>query len=49
MCHIRDMVYYGDMTIQVQLSFGQDVQKTPQGNYVIMTGVTPTPLGEGVY
>ncbi|NXD08860.1 C1TC protein, partial [Nothocercus nigrocapillus] len=38
---------YGQTKAKVQLSALQRLQDQPDGKYVVVTGITPTPLGEG--
>ncbi|XP_029350110.1 C-1-tetrahydrofolate synthase, cytoplasmic-like [Echeneis naucrates] len=38
---------YGKTKAKVQLSIIKRLQSQPDGKYVVVTGITPTPLGEG--
>ncbi|CAL8272192.1 unnamed protein product [Merluccius merluccius] len=38
---------YGKTKAKVQLSIMKRLQAQPDGKYVVVTGITPTPLGEG--
>ncbi|KAE8289768.1 C-1-tetrahydrofolate synthase, cytoplasmic [Larimichthys crocea] len=38
---------YGKTKAKVQLSIMKRMQAQPDGKYVVVTGITPTPLGEG--
>uniref|UniRef100_A0A7N8XBY8 formate--tetrahydrofolate ligase n=1 Tax=Mastacembelus armatus TaxID=205130 RepID=A0A7N8XBY8_9TELE len=38
---------YGKTKAKVQLHIIKRLQKQPDGKYVVVTGITPTPLGEG--
>uniref|UniRef100_A0A3Q3VUY2 C-1-tetrahydrofolate synthase, cytoplasmic n=1 Tax=Mola mola TaxID=94237 RepID=A0A3Q3VUY2_MOLML len=38
---------YGKTKAKVQLSIMQRLRSQPDGKYVVVTGITPTPLGEG--
>ncbi|KAM3594645.1 uncharacterized protein V6R79_011497 [Siganus canaliculatus] len=38
---------YGQTKAKVQLSILKRLQTQPDGKYVVVTGITPTPLGEG--
>ncbi|XP_030921773.1 C-1-tetrahydrofolate synthase, cytoplasmic-like, partial [Geospiza fortis] len=38
---------YGQTKAKVQLSVLKRLQNQPDGKYVVVTGITPTPLGEG--
>uniref|UniRef100_A0A4W6DG33 C-1-tetrahydrofolate synthase, cytoplasmic n=1 Tax=Lates calcarifer TaxID=8187 RepID=A0A4W6DG33_LATCA len=38
---------YGKTKAKVQLSIVKRLQAQPDGKYVVVTGITPTPLGEG--
>uniref|UniRef100_A0A674HFU1 C-1-tetrahydrofolate synthase, cytoplasmic n=1 Tax=Taeniopygia guttata TaxID=59729 RepID=A0A674HFU1_TAEGU len=38
---------YGQTKAKVQLSVLRRLQNQPDGKYVVVTGITPTPLGEG--
>jgi formyltetrahydrofolate synthetase len=38
---------YGSYKAKVHLSVLERLQDQPDGNYVVVTGINPTPLGEG--
>ena len=38
---------YGNNVAKIQLSALEELQKRPQGKYIVVTAITPTPLGEG--
>jgi formyltetrahydrofolate synthetase len=38
---------YGPHKAKVHLSVATRLKDTPDGNYVVVTGINPTPLGEG--
>lgn len=38
---------YGENKAKVKLSIIERLKARPNGNYVVVTGITPTPLGEG--
>src|SRR5579884_3346627 len=38
---------YGDHTAKIKLGAIQHLAARPRAKYVVMTGITPTPLGEG--
>ncbi|XP_063079037.1 monofunctional C1-tetrahydrofolate synthase, mitochondrial [Engraulis encrasicolus] len=43
----EELELYGRSKAKVQLSVLQRLQEAPDGKYVIVAGITPTPLGEG--
>ncbi len=38
---------YGNYKAKVSLDVRERLKDVPNGNYVVVTGITPTPLGEG--
>ncbi|CAK4078019.1 unnamed protein product [Aphanomyces euteiches] len=42
-----ELVYFGKTKAKVQLSVRDRLQDVKDGSYVVVTGITPTPLGEG--
>ncbi|XP_053737243.1 monofunctional C1-tetrahydrofolate synthase, mitochondrial [Synchiropus splendidus] len=43
----EELEAYGRNKAKVQLSLLERLHKQPDGNYVLVAGITPTPLGEG--
>ena len=43
----EELVLYGEDKAKVRLSVRERLQDVPNGNYVLVTAITPTPLGEG--
>jgi formyltetrahydrofolate synthetase len=43
----EELELYGQNKAKVDLSVLKRLQNAPQGNYVVVTGINPTPLGEG--
>jgi Mrp family chromosome partitioning ATPase len=43
----EELELYGQTKAKVDLSVLKRLQDAPQGNYVVITGINPTPLGEG--
>ncbi|KAK5857226.1 hypothetical protein PBY51_010484 [Eleginops maclovinus] len=43
----EEVELYGKTKAKVQLSIIKRLQAQPDGKYVVVTGITPTPLGEG--
>lgn len=43
----EDIVKYGDYIAKVKLSVWERIKNNKNGKYVVVTGITPTPLGEG--
>ena len=43
----EELVPHGDVMAKVKLSVVERLKDTPDGNYVVVTGINPTPLGEG--
>ena len=43
----EELELYGQNKAKVDLSVLKRLQDAPQGNYVVVTGINPTPLGEG--
>jgi len=41
------LIKYGDYIAKVKLDFLDEVEKNKNGKYILITGITPTPLGEG--
>jgi formyltetrahydrofolate synthetase len=42
-----ELELYGKYKAKVQLSLRERLKDVPNGNYVVVTAITPTPLGEG--
>ena len=42
-----ELELYGQTKAKVDLSVLKRLRDAPQGNYVVITGINPTPLGEG--
>ncbi|KAG9404986.1 C-1-tetrahydrofolate synthase, cytoplasmic [Aphanomyces cochlioides] len=42
-----ELVYFGKTKAKVQLSVRDRLKDVKDGSYVVVTGITPTPLGEG--
>ncbi|XP_043930322.1 C-1-tetrahydrofolate synthase, cytoplasmic [Protopterus annectens] len=45
--HSDEVEFYGKTKAKILLSTLKRLQKQPDGRYVVVTGITPTPLGEG--
>jgi formate--tetrahydrofolate ligase len=43
----RDIEFYGDAVAKVKLEALDTLQERPNAKYVLVTSITPTPLGEG--
>jgi len=43
----EELELYGQSKAKVDLSVLKRLKDAPQGNYVVITGINPTPLGEG--
>lgn len=43
----EELELYGQSKAKVDLSVLKRLENAPQGNYVVITGINPTPLGEG--
>ncbi len=43
----EELVLYGNDKAKVRLSVRERLQNVPNGKYVLVTAITPTPLGEG--
>ena len=43
----EELVFYGDDKAKIRLSVRERLQDVPNGKYVLVTAITPTPLGEG--
>jgi formyltetrahydrofolate synthetase len=43
----EELVRYGEDKAKVRLSVRERLQNVPNGKYVLVTAITPTPLGEG--
>jgi formyltetrahydrofolate synthetase len=43
----RDIEFYGDNMAKVKLEAIEKLQNRPNAKYVLVTAITPTPLGEG--
>jgi formyltetrahydrofolate synthetase len=41
------LIPYGDYIAKIDLSFLEKIPHKPRGRYVLVTAITPTPLGEG--
>lgn len=41
------MIPYGASKAKISLGVRDRLKDAPNGNYVVVTGITPTPLGEG--
>src|SRR6478736_4080749 len=44
---IHELEPYGNTKAKVRLSIMERVKRKPSGKYVVVTAITPTPLGEG--
>jgi formyltetrahydrofolate synthetase len=42
-----ELELYGNIKAKVSLAVKDRLKNQPNGNYVVVTGITPTPLGEG--
>lgn len=42
-----EVVPYGNAKAKISLAVRDRLQDAPNANYVVVTGITPTPLGEG--
>lgn len=42
-----EVIPYGVSKAKISLSVRDRLKDAPNGNYVVVTGITPTPLGEG--
>lgn len=43
----EELETYGSMKAKVSLKVRERLKDVPDGNYIVMTGINPTPLGEG--
>jgi formyltetrahydrofolate synthetase len=43
----EELELYGKTKAKVHLSIRERLQSVPNGNYIVVTAITPTPLGEG--
>ena len=43
----EELIAHGDIMAKVKLSVVDRLADVPDGNYVVVTGINPTPLGEG--
>ena len=43
----EELELYGNYKAKVSLSLRERLQDQPNGNYIVVTAITPTPLGEG--
>jgi formyltetrahydrofolate synthetase len=43
----EEVIPYGKTKAKIDIGILDRVQNAPNGNYVVVTGITPTPLGEG--
>lgn len=43
----EEVVPYGHSKAKIALSVRDRLKDAPNANYVVVTGITPTPLGEG--
>jgi len=41
------LIPYGDYIAKIDLSILEKIKNRPQGKYIVVTAITPTPLGEG--
>ena len=42
-----ELELYGNTKAKVHLSIGDRLKDSPNGKYIVVTAITPTPLGEG--
>ncbi|RME13925.1 MAG: formate--tetrahydrofolate ligase, partial [Ardenticatenia bacterium] len=42
-----DLILYGKYKAKVHLDVLERLQNRPDGKYIVVTAITPTPLGEG--
>ena len=45
--HSDDLIPFGRYKAKIALSLGERLRHKPLGRYVLVTAITPTPLGEG--
>ncbi len=43
----RDLIKYGDYIAKIKLDVLEKIQNKKNGKYILITGINPTPLGEG--
>jgi formyltetrahydrofolate synthetase len=43
----EELELYGNTKAKVHLSIGERLKDSPNGKYIVVTAITPTPLGEG--
>jgi len=43
----EELELYGNTKAKVHLSIGDRLKDSPNGKYIVVTAITPTPLGEG--
>jgi len=43
----EELELYGKTKAKVHLSISERLKDSPNGNYIVVTAITPTPLGEG--
>ncbi|TDH65916.1 hypothetical protein CCR75_006703 [Bremia lactucae] len=43
----EEVILYGKSKAKISLSVRNRLENQPNGNYIVVTGITPTPLGEG--
>lgn len=41
------LIKYGDYIAKIKLNILDEIEKNKKGKYILITGITPTPLGEG--
>jgi len=41
------LINYGDYIAKIKLNILDEIEKNKNGKYILITGITPTPLGEG--
>ncbi|MGQ9845129.1 MAG: formate--tetrahydrofolate ligase [Caldisericia bacterium] len=45
--HEKYLIKYGDYIAKIKLDILDEIEKNKIGKYILITGITPTPLGEG--
>lgn len=45
--HVKYLIKYGDYIAKIKLDILDEIEKNKIGKYILITGITPTPLGEG--
>jgi len=43
----EEVIHWGRHKAKISLSVMERLRDAPQGNYIVCTGINPTPLGEG--